>query len=118
MDIHKIFSIEAARSLPNLPQNHPCNNIHGHSFKVKIIVRGLVNEQTGFVIDFSEIDTAFKPIFKQLDHNYLNNVSGLENPSSENMCHWIWNKLKPNLPNLYEIIIEETESTGCSYKGD
>ena len=118
MDIFKIFSIEAARSLPNLPNNHPCKNVHGHSFKVKIVVRGRVNENTGFVIDFSEIDLAFKPLVTQLDHKYLNDVPGLENPSSENMCQWIWLNLKPKLPGLYKIVIQETESTGCSFKGD
>lgn len=118
MDIFKIFSIEAARSLPNLPDDHPCKNVHGHSFKVKIVLRGKVNKKTGFVIDFSEIDKSFQPLLDQLDHKYLNDVSGLENPSSENMCQWIWLKLKPRLPNLYKIVIKETESTGCSYKGE
>ena len=117
MDIFKKFSIEAARSLPNLTKNHPCRNIHGHSFKVKIVVRGRVNKNTGFVMDFSEIDEAFKPLLDQLDHKYLNDVPGLENPSSENMCQWIWSRLKPKLPSLHKIIIKETESTGCSYKG-
>jgi 6-pyruvoyltetrahydropterin/6-carboxytetrahydropterin synthase len=81
-------------------------------------VRGKVNKKTGFVIDFSEIDKSFQPLLDQLDHKYLNDVSGLENPSSENMCQWIWLKLKPRLPKLYKIVIKETESTGCSYKGE
>ncbi|MBT5783530.1 6-carboxytetrahydropterin synthase QueD [Candidatus Marinimicrobia bacterium] len=116
MEIHKIFSVEAARSLPNLPEDHPCKRIHGHSFKIKISVRGQVNKKTGFVIDFSEIDRSFNPILKQIDHQYLNDIKGLENPSSENMCKWIWEKL--SLPGLYKITIQETDTTGCSYKGD
>jgi len=118
MNVFKIFSIEAARSLPNLPNDHPCKNIHGHSFKITIIVKGDVDKKSGFVIDFSDIDLSFKPIFEKIDHSYLNNINGLENPSSENLCRWIWSHLKPKLAGLTEIIIQETETTGCSYKGD
>ena len=78
MEVYKIFAIEAARSLPNLPDNHPCKNIHGHSFKVIITVDGKVQEDSGFVMDFGEIELAFKPIFKMIDHSYLNEIEGLE----------------------------------------
>ena len=117
MEVYKIFNIESARSLPNLPEGHPCKNIHGHSFKIKITVKGTVNEETGFVMDFSEIDSAFSPIFKMIDHAYLNELDGLINPSSENLCKWIWSKLIDSLPNLKRIEIKETESTGCIYEG-
>ena len=113
-----IFNIESARSLPNLPEGHPCKNIHGHSFKIKITVKGTVNEETGFVMDFSEIDSAFSPIFKMIDHAYLNELDGLTNPSSENLCKWIWSKLIDSIPNLKRIEIKETESTGCIYEGE
>ena len=118
MDVFKTFSIEAARFLPNLPDDHPCTNIHGHSFKITIIVTGDINETTGFVIDFGDIDTAFKPIFQMIDHSYLNDIEGLENPSSENMCRWIWTRLGTTLPGLSQIEIKETDSTGCTYKGE
>ena len=118
MEVYKIFSIEAARSLPNLPNNHPCKNIHGHSFKVIITVDGKVQEYSGFVMDFGEIDLAFKPIFKMIDHSYLNEIEGLENPSSENLCKWIWKHLSKTLPILKKIEIKETDLTGCIYKGE
>ena len=117
MEVYKIFKIESARSLPNLPDGHPCKNIHGHSFKIKISVNGNVDEKTGFVMDFSEIDSAFSPIFKMIDHAYLNELEGLTNPSSENLCKWIWDQLIDSLPDLKRIEIRETESTGCVYKG-
>ncbi len=118
MEVYKIFNIESARSLPNLPEGHPCKNVHGHSFKIKITVKGTVNEETGFVMDFSEIDSAFSPIFKMIDHVYLNELDGLTNPSSENLCKWVWSKLIDSLPNLKRIEIKETESTGCIYEGE
>jgi len=118
MEIFKTFTIESARSLPNLPNGHPCKNIHGHSFKIIITVSGKVNINTGFVMDFSEIDSAFAPIYKQIDHAYLNDLNGLENPSSENLCQWIWSRLSITLPSLKKIEIKETESTGCIYKGE
>jgi 6-pyruvoyltetrahydropterin/6-carboxytetrahydropterin synthase len=118
MNVYKTFSIEAARSLPNLPDGHPCRNVHGHSFKITITVCGEVDEHTGFVLDFSSIDAAFKPIHDQIDHTYLNKIDGLDNPSSENLCKWIWAELIPSLPGLSQIEIKETDSTGCIYKGE
>ena len=118
MNVYKTFAIEAARSLPNLPDGHPCQKVHGHSFKVTITVEGDIDQNTGFVMDFSDIDSAFKPIHELIDHSYLNDINGLEDPSSENLCCWIWKQLNPSLKGLKQIEIKETESTGCIYKGE
>jgi 6-pyruvoyltetrahydropterin/6-carboxytetrahydropterin synthase len=118
MDVYKTFSIEAARSLPNLPEGHPCKNVHGHSFKITLTISGDVDSHTGFVMDFGDIDSAFKPIKDQIDHTHLNKVEGLENPSSEHLCIWIWDQLKPSLPQLSKIEIKETDATGCIYRGE
>ncbi len=118
MDIYKSFTIEAARSLPNLPDKHPCKNIHGHSFKIIITVSGKIQKSTGFVMDFENLNQAFRPIHQLLDHSYLNDIEGLENPSSEILCMWIWKKLSNTLPGLKKIEIKETDLTGCIYKGD
>ena len=118
MNVFKTFTIEAARSLPNLPDGHPCKNIHGHSFKITITVTGNVDNKTGFVMDFGDIDETFNPLLSKLDHSYLNDIEGLENPSSENVCQWIWERLAPSLPGLSQIDIKETGSTGCIYKGE
>ena len=118
MIVYKKFNIESARSIPNLPKTHPCHHIHGHSFKIIISVKGPVNKQNGFVTDFQDIDDAFSPFKKELDHSYLNDIEGLQNPTSENICIWIWNKIQSSLPNIYKIEIKETDSTGCIYKGE
>ena len=118
MEVYKTFTIEAARSLPKLPDEHPCQKVHGHSFKITITVEGNIDEKTGFVMDFIEIDSAFKPIHELIDHTYLNDINGLDNPSSENLCRWIWKKLGPSLSGLKKIEIKETDSTGCIYKGE
>ncbi len=117
MEIYKEFDFEAAHRLPNLPENHKCSRLHGHSFHVKITVEGAVGEESGWVMDFSNISTAFKPIRKQLDHYYLNEIEGLENPTSENLAEWIWLRLEPNLPLLSEVEIRETCTSGCRYRG-
>ena len=117
MEVYKIFAIESARSLPNLPDGHPCRNIHGHSFKIIITVEGEIQKESGFVMDFGDIDLTFKPIKKIIDHSYLNKIEGLENPSSENLCKWIWKRLIKTLPYLKKIEIKETDMTGCIYKG-
>jgi 6-pyruvoyltetrahydropterin/6-carboxytetrahydropterin synthase len=118
MEIYKEFSIEAAHRLPNVPEGHKCSRLHGHSFQVSIHVSGAVDAQQGWVMDFSDIKSAFKPVWEQLDHYYLNDITGLENPTSENLARWIWQQLKPRLPLLSKVIIKETCTSGCVYTGD
>lgn len=118
MLIYKQFSIEAAHHLPNVPEGHKCRRLHGHSFQVTIYVGDTLDEQKGWIMDFADIKTAFKPIFEQLDHYYLNEINGLENPTSENLARWIWQRLKPNLPELRQIEIKETCTSGCIYRGE
>lgn len=116
MEIYKAFTIEAAHRLPNLPEDHKCRRLHGHSFRIEVHVSGEVDNTTGWVIDFADISLAFKPLFEQLDHHYLNEIDGLENPTSENLAKWIWKKLKPELPLLSSVVIQETCTAGCVYK--
>ena len=118
MEIYKAFTIEAAHRLPNLPEDHKCSRLHGHSFQIEVHVTGDVDESTGWVIDFAEISRAFKPIFEQLDHHYLNDIEGLENPTSENLAKWIWGKLKSVLPLMSSIVVRETCTAGCVYCGE
>jgi len=118
MKTFKEFSFEAAHLLPDVPPDHKCARLHGHSFTVKISVEGHVEENSGWVMDFADISSAFKPICKELDHYYLNEIEGLENPTSENIARWIWERLKPTLPQLFEVEVRETCTSGCCYTGD
>ena len=117
MDIFKTFVIEAAHRLPNVPAGHKCARLHGHSFRVDVHVGGEPGAQSGWVLDFADIKTAFKPIYDRLDHHYLNEVPGLENPTSERLAMWIWHELKPVLPALTRIVLHETCTSGCIYSG-
>ena len=117
MEIFKEFSIEAAHRLPNVPEGHKCARLHGHSFRVRIAVAGPVGDESGWVLDFADIKLAFEPIFQQLDHHYLNDIEGLDNPTSENLARWIWQRLKPQLPLLSNIQIRETCTSGCNFNG-
>ena len=101
-----------------VPAGHPCERLHGHSYFVRLTIDGEVNPDTGWVMDFDDINTAFSPILAQLDHYYLNEVEGLENPTSENLARWIWQRLKPALPILAAVEIKETCTVGCIYRGD
>lgn len=118
MEIWKDFSFEAAHRLPNLPADHKCSRLHGHSFRVRIYVQGPMDSQLGWVVDFGDIKRAFKPIEMRLDHFYLNEIDGLENPTSENIAVWIWKELKPNLPLLSGVEVRETCTSGCIYRGE
>ena len=117
MDIFKAFTFEAAHMLPQVPEGHKCKRLHGHSFRVEIHVTGPVEEK-GWVMDFAEIKEAWQPMHGVLDHHYLNEVKGLENPTSENIARWIWVRLKPDLPGLSKIVLHETCEAGCIYMGD
>lgn len=118
MEIFKEFTVEAAHRLPNVPEGHKCSRLHGHSFKIEVYVSGEVEEKSGWILDFADIKTAFQPLFDQLDHYYLNEVEGLENPTSENIARWIWQNLIGSLPQLSKVVVRETCTSGCVYKGE
>jgi 6-pyruvoyltetrahydropterin/6-carboxytetrahydropterin synthase len=118
MDIYKEFTIEAAHLLPNVPDGHKCKRLHGHSFRIEVHVGGDVDPELGWVMDFAQLKNSFKPVFEQLDHHYLNDIEGLENPTSENLARWVWDRLIGDLPQLSSVIVKETCTSGCIYKGN
>ncbi len=118
MEIFRDFRIEAAHRLPNVPAGHKCARLHGHSFRIELHVSGDVDPHSGWVMDFAELKAAFEPVFEQLDHRCLNDIEGLENPTSENLARWIWSELQPRLPQLSRVVVHETCTSGCSYQGN
>ena len=118
MDIFKVFTLEIAHRLPNVPDGHKCARLHGHSLRIEVRVTGEPDSHTGWVMDFAEIKTAFGPLFERLDHRYLNEVPGLENPTSERIARWIWDRLRPALPGLSEVVVHETCTAGARYRGE
>ncbi|MEV3985616.1 6-carboxytetrahydropterin synthase QueD [Nonomuraea sp. NPDC049758] len=116
MEIYREFTFEAAHRLPNVPPQHKCARLHGHSYRVEIHIGGEVQPATGWLMDFADIKSAFKPVLDQLDHYYLNEVPGLENPTSEILAMWIWDRLIDALP-LTEVHVQETCTSGCVYRG-
>lgn len=111
------FRFEAAHLLPKVPPDHKCRRLHGHSFKVAIAVSGPVDPETGWLIDFGVLEERWKPMHDQLDHRYLNEVPGLENPTSEVLAKWIWDRMKPTLPELSCVTVFETCDARCEYEG-
>jgi len=118
VEISKVFICESAHRLPYVPQGHKCGRLHGHSFRIEIWVRGQVEDETGWVMDFADLGQVFQPIYQQLDHHYLNEIEGLFNPTSENLAGWIWQQLRPSLPLLHRVGVSETCTSGCMYQGD
>ena len=118
MRIYKEFQVEAAHLLPHLPEGHKCRRLHGHSYRIAVHVEGSIHEPEGWVMDFADIGAAFQPVFDKIDHTYLNEIAGLENPTCENLALWIWSRLKPVLPGLAAVSIGETCTSGCIYEGD
>ncbi len=118
MVIFKIFNIDAAHRLPNVPLTHKCRDIHGHTYRIEIYVNAPVDKKLGWVADFADVTEVFQPINDRLDHKYLNDIEGLENPTVENLARWIWVHLKPSLPMLSRIVVYETPESGCIYEGE
>ena len=112
------FRFEAAHKLPNVPEGHKCARLHGHSFRIEIAIAGEVNPNTGWLLDFGRLHDLWQPLQEQLDHRYLNDVGGLENPTSEILVRWIWDRLKPSLPELDQVSLWETCEARCEYRGN
>jgi 6-pyruvoyltetrahydropterin/6-carboxytetrahydropterin synthase len=117
VELVKDFRFEAAHYLPNVPDGHKCRRMHGHSFRGEVAVRGPIDPHLGWVMDFADLRVATDPIVKTLDHYVLNEIAGLDNPTSERLAIWIWNQLAPAVPLLHRVTIEETCTSRCHYYG-
>jgi 6-pyruvoyltetrahydropterin/6-carboxytetrahydropterin synthase len=118
MDVFRVFQIEAAHRLPHVPEGHKCARLHGHSFRIEVHVSGELGADSGWVMDFADLKAAFQPLFEQLDHRCLNDVEGLDNPTSEHLARWVWARLRADLPGLSKVVVQETCNAGCVYRGD
>ena len=117
VEIFREFTFEAAHRLPHVPPGHKCARLHGHSYRVVVHVEGPVGSGTGWVQDFGDLACAMAPLLARLDHYYLNEIDGLDNPTSEVLAQWIWDRLHPALPDLSQIVVRETCTSGCVYRG-
>ncbi len=117
MIIYKIFRFDSAHYLPNVPKGHKCGGMHGHTYTLKVSIAGKPSIQTGWIMDYTDLKETVKPWIELLDHQVLNTVEGLENPTSENLCLWLWKKIKPEIPNLVRIELNETPDSGVIYEG-
>jgi len=111
------FTFEASHQLPHAPEHSKCRRLHGHSWKVEVHVRGPLQAETGWVIDFDDIQRACRPVYDALDHRHLNDIEGLENPTSEMVALWIWERLAADIPELSAVVVHETCTARCTYRG-
>lgn len=118
MQLVKKIKFEAAHYLPNVPEGHKCRRLHGHSFQVDLHITGELDPHLGWVMDLGEMKARFDPLYEQLDHQFLNEIEGLENPTSERIAIWIWEKTKPLLPLLSKVVVHETCTSEVIYEGD
>ena len=117
MDLFLTCDFAASRRLPRLPESHPCSRLHGHTFHVRLVLRGEVDAESGWLVDFGDVETQVEAIRGQLDHRYLNDVKGLENPTTERVAEWLWQRLEPQLAGLCEVTVQEHPARGVSYYG-
>lgn len=114
-ELKQHFYIESAHFLDHLPKNHPCSQMHGHSFKITFRFIGEKDQKFGWVLDYNEISEKIKPVLSKLDHHVLNEIEGLENPTSENLAEWIYTRCHTVLSQLAQVTVSETRNTECSY---
>lgn len=118
VELTRRFRFESAHRLPMVPPDHKCSRVHGHSFRIDVTLEGEVDPAMGWLVDFGEIAARVEPVLRQeLDHRLLNDVPGLENPTSEVLCGWLWKRLEPLVPHLAAITVHETCTARCTYRG-
>lgn len=117
MKITQAFTFEAAHRLPRVPETHRCHRMHGHSYRVELRLDGEVDPVSGFVVDFFEVEAVFAPLLERFDHHCLNEVEGLDNPTAENIAIWIWDRIRPVLPQLVAVSVYETPNCWAEYQG-
>ncbi len=113
MKIWKDFTFDSAHWLPNVPKDHKCHRMHGHTYKLRVVLVGVPDRHSGMIMDYAAIKDVVDPIIKQLDHNTINDL--IENPTTELVAEWLWKKIKPKIAELGELSLSESDSTGCSY---
>jgi len=119
VELTQQYGFEAAHRLPMVPSDHKCARVHGHSFRIDVTVAGAIDEHMGWLLDFGDVSQVVEPLLLgELDHRTLNDVPGLENPTSERLCGWLWERLRPRLPALAAITVHETCTARCTYRGD
>lgn len=118
VELCRKYRFAAAHYLPRAPEGHKCRHLHGHSYEIEVAVRGDVDPETGWLIDYGEIDKRVRPVVAELDHRTLNEVPGLENATSELLCGWLWERLRDRLPGLFRVSVAETCAAACHYYGE
>lgn len=117
MKIFKQFTFDSAHYLPNVPPGHKCREIHGHTYRLVVYIEGELDKNVGWVMDFADLKRVVDPVVKSIDHQLLNNIAGLENPTCEMIAIWLWNKIKPQVPALIRVELHETPTSGAIYEG-
>ena len=116
-ELCKTYKFDAGHYLPYVQPEHKCARPHGHSYRVTVSVVGEVDEKAGWVMDFGRVNEVVGPLVKQLDHASLNEIEGLDNPTSERLAKWLWDRIRPGLPGLEAVTVCETDTSSCTYRG-
>lgn len=118
MELFFRFDFAAARYLPRLPDSHRCSRMHGHTFQVEFAIRGQPGADSGWLVDFDEVEASVAQLKGELDHHCLNELAGLENPTTEAVAAWLWRRLAALYPGLHRVTVQEHPSRGVSCFGD
>ena len=117
MKLSRDFSFDAAHHLGHYPQGHANARVHGHSFRARITVEGQPDTH-GQIVDFETIDAHIAALRATLDHNLLNDIDGLDSPTLENICLWLWTQLEAELPQISAVeVFRDSLGQSCLYQG-
>ncbi|MBP7126891.1 6-carboxytetrahydropterin synthase QueD [Myxococcota bacterium] len=117
-EIVKEFHFEAAHHLPEVGPNHKCSRLHGHHFRVEVAVEGEVDPVMGWVMDFGDLARVAREVVAALDHQDLNRLPELRNPTSENLAHLLFRQFSARVPGVCAVTVHESPTSRCTYRPD
>lgn len=118
MIIYRNFKFDAVHFLPHVPEGHKCGRMHGHSYTLKVFISGEIDPETFRLRDFSELKTTVCAVTGVLNNRVLNDIDGLEDPTCENVLIWLWDRLRPLVPDLVNLELDETPAISSIYESE
>ena len=118
MIIYKKYYFDAAHFMTNLKKGHKYTKVHGHSYEKIIKISGNLDKTNNWILNYDDIDEIVNPLLQKIDHKTLNDIKGLEKPTSENLAKWFWERIRKKIVNLESIEIIRPRIGGCIYSGD
>lgn len=116
-ELTKSFRFEAAHALPGTTLGAASMEIHGHSFRAEVSLRGTPDPASGMVLDLGLLERGMGEVRNKLDHKLLNDVEGLGPPTLENLARFIWDHVQHAGAVTRVSVHRDSCGESCAYFG-